>query len=90
MRKFGLRHTCAFGALAVSTLVAAPAMAQDADAGDDASAQEGNTIVVTGSFIRGTPEDAAQPVDTFSAAELEVAGFTVERRSRNIARFGEG
>lgn len=23
-------------------------------------------------------------------AELEAAGFTVERRSRNIARFGEG
>lgn len=76
MRNFGLRLTCAFGALALSTLVAAPAMAQDADAGDDASAQERNTIVVTGSFIRGTPEDAAQPVDTFSAAELEVAGIS--------------
>ena len=76
MRNFGLRLTWAFGALTLSTLVAAPAMAQDADAGDDASAQERNTIVVTGSFIRGTPEDAAQPVDTFSAAELEVAGIS--------------
>ena len=32
------------------------------------------TIVVTGSLIRGTPEDAALPVDVFSADELEEQG----------------
>lgn len=31
-------------------------------------------VVVTGSFIRGTPEDAALPVDVFNRAELEDVG----------------
>lgn len=31
-------------------------------------------IVVTGSYIRGTPEDAALPVDVIDAAELENRG----------------
>ncbi|TAJ68490.1 MAG: TonB-dependent receptor [Phenylobacterium sp.] len=46
-----------------------------------ASAQPGQTtpseveeVVVTGSFIAGTPEDAAMPVDVLSSADLEKQG----------------
>ena len=35
---------------------------------------ESDVIVITGSYIRGTPEDAALPVDVFSSDELEAAG----------------
>jgi len=31
-------------------------------------------VVVTGSFIRGTPEDAALPVDMISRADLDARG----------------
>jgi len=41
--------------------VAAPAFAQSAE----------EDIVVTGSYIRGTPEDAAMPVDVISAQDLQ-------------------
>lgn len=34
------------------------------------------TIVITGSFIRGTPEDAALPVDVFNSEELSQSGVT--------------
>ena len=33
-------------------------------------------IIVTGSYIRGTPEDAALPVDVFNSADLEKSGTT--------------
>ena len=42
-----------------------------------AAAQEASTVeevVVTGSFIAGTPEDAALPVDVIGAKELEARG----------------
>lgn len=42
-----------------------PALAQDSTVSE---------VVVTGSFIRGTPEDAALPVDVVSAEELEKRG----------------
>lgn len=74
MRNFGLRHSCALGVLAIAGLAATPVMAQDAS--DDAGADDENRIVVTGSFIRGTPEDAALPVDVFSADELQDKGIT--------------
>ncbi|MEL6956796.1 MAG: TonB-dependent receptor, partial [Pseudomonadota bacterium] len=32
------------------------------------------TVVVTGSFIAGTPEDAALPVDVLTAGDLELQG----------------
>ena len=71
--KLGLRHTCAFSALAISTLAAAPAIAQQAP--ETAGANEtDDRIVVTGSFIRGTPEDAALPVDVFTADDLAEQG----------------
>ncbi|MBU6320651.1 MAG: TonB-dependent receptor, partial [Alphaproteobacteria bacterium] len=39
-----------------------------------APAASGDRVVVTGSFIQGTPEDAALPVEVFSAEELEEQG----------------
>ncbi len=69
---------CAFSALAVG--LASPATAQSAGApaatakpaADDQN--NGPDIVVTGSLIRGTPEDAAIPVDVISADELSRQG----------------
>ncbi|WP_369026983.1 TonB-dependent receptor [Qipengyuania sp. RANM35] len=76
MRKFGLRHTCAIGALAVSTLLASPAFAQDQGGEDEDTAATEDRIVVTGSYIRGTPEDAALPVDVLSNEELQNKGIS--------------
>ncbi|RDC59173.1 Vitamin B12 transporter BtuB [Alteripontixanthobacter maritimus] len=64
------------GAIAVATTLpmAAYAQAEAAQAGstDDDPEVE---IVVTGSLIRGTPEDAALPVDVFSNEDLTKAGI---------------
>lgn len=62
---------------------AAPAEAAPADAdavtATDAAAPEASDegseeVVVTGSYIRGTPEDAALPVDVITSNELEMQG----------------
>ena len=59
--------------LGVSALAIAagssPAFAQETDA----EARQ-TTVVVTGSFIAGTPEDAALPVDVLSADDLQLEG----------------
>lgn len=61
------------GAMTLAAAVA-PAAAQDAPkpAGDKAAPIE--EIVVTGSFIRGTPTDAALPVAVLSAEQLQRQG----------------
>lgn len=41
---------------------------------ESSQAGENTEIVVTGSFIRGTPEDAALPVDVISADEIQKQG----------------
>ncbi len=71
-----LRATCA--GLALFSTVAgygSAAWAQSAPqaAADDAAESE---IVVTGSFIRGTREDAAVPIDVFTADDLNKQGIT--------------
>ncbi|MEN9932057.1 MAG: hypothetical protein RIS17_630, partial [Pseudomonadota bacterium] len=71
-----LRATCA--GLALFSTVAgygSAAWAQSAPqaAADDAAETE---IVVTGSFIRGTREDAAVPIDVFSAEDLNKQGVS--------------
>ena len=53
---------------------AAVALALSLAAGQASAQTEVEEIVVTGSFIAGTPEDAALPVDVISAAELEKQG----------------
>ena len=58
----------------------APAWAQNTDTIDQtpqpAAEQpaDGDRVVITGSFIQGTPEDAALPVEVFSIEELEDRG----------------
>ncbi|WP_051595811.1 TonB-dependent receptor domain-containing protein [Hyphomonas adhaerens] len=42
---------------------------------DGAAERRENTIVITGSYIRGTAEDGLLPVDVFSTEDLEVAGI---------------
>lgn len=61
------RSACA---LALNAGLAGWAMAQS-DGPKETSVEE---VVVTGSYIRGTPEDAAQPVDVVTAQALEQQG----------------
>ena len=50
-----------------------------------AYAEEMEEVIVTGSFIKGTPEDAALPVDVISAQDLENAGNpTILEMIRNL------
>jgi outer membrane receptor protein involved in Fe transport len=59
-------------------------MAEEAPSGATESATE--EIVVTGSYIKGTPEDAALPVDVTTAEDLEDIGNpTVVEMVRNLA-----
>ena len=47
------------------------------------------TVVVTGSYIRGTPEDAALPVDVLSSEDLEAQGApTVVQLVKTITASG--
>jgi iron complex outermembrane receptor protein len=59
-------------ALAVAAL-SAPAYAQG-NAADDAAAENPKEIVVTGSLIRGSREDAPAPIDVIGAEELSKQG----------------
>ncbi|MDB5429077.1 MAG: TonB-dependent receptor [Caulobacter sp.] len=59
-------------ALAVTlSLGLSPGAARAADADAPATVEE---VVVTGSFIKGTPEDAALPVDVIGAEEIQKQG----------------
>lgn len=75
--KFTLRGASS-AALLIGLAGALPAWAQDTiTAGPQPPAEEsddGARVVVTGSFIQGTPEDAALPVEVFSQEELEEQG----------------
>ncbi|MDB5680538.1 MAG: TonB-dependent receptor [Sphingomonas bacterium] len=71
------RLLCACAASVIAMAAAAPAHAQlAAGAAADAQDTQDNSrdIVITGSIIRGTPEDAALPVNVISSAELEKQG----------------
>lgn len=70
MRKSSFFCGTSIVAAAMAFGLADQALAQTAPA----DAQELQEVVVTGSFIRGTPEDAALPVDVISADELERQG----------------
>ena len=72
--KFALRSASSV-AILVGIAGAMPAWAQvDQVAAPPAEQAETSRVVVTGSFIRGTPEDAALPVEVFSQEELEDRG----------------
>jgi iron complex outermembrane receptor protein len=59
-------------AVAISFGLTAPAAAQVG--ADKAAPSEVEEVVVTGSYIAGTPEDAALPVDVIGAKDLEQQG----------------
>ena len=61
----------ALGASAIALATGAPAIAQDAEGGEELRQEK---VVVTGSFIQGTPEDAALPVDVIDSVDLKLEG----------------
>jgi iron complex outermembrane receptor protein len=67
--RFGSASLIALAVAALST----PAYAQDQSA-DDAAAENPKEIVVTGSLIRGSREDAPAPIDVIGAEELSKQG----------------
>jgi outer membrane receptor protein involved in Fe transport len=73
MARLNLRAGCALVALISGMGWASTAQAQTAAA--DKSMEDAE-IIVTGSFIRGTREDAAVPVDVFTADDLNKQGVT--------------
>lgn len=60
--------------MALAAAVGIGGVAQQAQAQETPQAGEENEVVVTGSLIRGTPEDAALPVDVFTSVDLERVG----------------
>lgn len=74
--RFMRHHLLATAACIAAGTLATPVFAQDNAAQDDAAPTERNVIVVTGSLIRSTPEDAALPVDVFGADELAETGVS--------------
>ena len=78
MRNFILFNGCSFGAIVAVALFGTTG-AQAAAAAEAAAAPAADVapeLVITGSFIRGTPKDAAVPVDVFSTAQLTAAGIS--------------
>ena len=74
--KFTLRGASS-AALLLGLAGSLPAWAQDTVSGPQPPAEESgdsDRVVVTGSFIQGTPEDAALPVEVFTQEELEQQG----------------
>lgn len=70
------RFFCSGSAMAAALALGAVGQAE-AQTATAASQQAGTTVgevVVTGSFIRGTPEDAALPVDVISQEDIERQG----------------
>ena len=65
-----LKSDCLRGASAVAILLGAGLTATSALAQTGEIAE----VIVTGSYIRGTPEDAALPVDVLSAQDLQKQG----------------
>lgn len=75
--KFTLRSASS-AALLIGLAGALPAFAQETvkttDQPPAAAKDDGARIVITGSFLQSTPEDAALPVDVFSTEELALEG----------------
>jgi iron complex outermembrane recepter protein len=75
MKRWTLNTKSSFVTLAFALCVPSSiAFAQDAQGSSEVESDQ--TIVVTGSFIRGAAEDAAQPVDVFTSEALEVSGVS--------------
>ncbi|MDG6078854.1 TonB-dependent receptor [Erythrobacter litoralis] len=74
MKTYYLNSACRFAFATAVLAVPGTAFAQ-AEAEQAGTTNTADTIVVTGSLIRGTPEDAALPVDVFNADELVKSGI---------------
>ena len=70
-------------ALGLGIVTATPA--QDAP-----DRREVETVIVTGSFIRGTPEDAAVPVDVLSAEDLDNVDTTLRLLGESLVAQDRG
>ena len=69
-----------FSASLAALMAGGTALAQD-----DGDELRQNTVTVTGSFIAGTPEDAALPVDVLTAQDLKLEGNpTITDLIRNL------
>jgi len=81
MRKFGLRHQCAFGALAISLAIApAAAQAQDATTADAEEAQPAdNTGLDTGNVIIVRAQGREQALADVPVAVSAVSGEMLEK-----------
>lgn len=69
-----LRGVSALAATIAFGFTPLPADAQTPDAPQSSGKSTTDEIVVTGSYIRGTPENAALPVDVLTSADLEKVG----------------
>jgi iron complex outermembrane receptor protein len=68
------------GTSVASLLLALPAIAQE-----DGSELRQSKVTVTGSYIAGTPEDAALPVDVLTAGDLKLEGSpSIDELIRNL------
>ena len=80
MSKSAFRTAVSLATFALASAWSLPALAQDSAATLPQNADEdtptGPEIVVTGSLIRGTPEDSALPVEVTSSQELAANGIT--------------
>ena len=94
MRKFGLRHQCAFGALAISLAIApATAQAQDATTADTESADPaanadidtGNVIIVRAQGREQVLSDVPVAVSAVSGEMLEKSGVADIRDLNQVA-----
>ncbi|MEM9571037.1 MAG: TonB-dependent receptor [Pseudomonadota bacterium] len=71
-----------FSASLAAMMAGGTALAQDQDEGEELRQ---STVTVTGSFIQGTPEDAALPVDVLTAEDLRLEGSpTITELIRNL------
>ena len=94
MKKFGLRHQCAFGALAISLAIApATAQAQDAttadtdeaDLIDNADVDTGPVIIVRAQGREQALTDVPVAVSAISGEVLEKSGVTDIRDLNQVA-----
>src|SRR5690242_15789392 len=67
-------YFCASSALALTVTLVSGQVARAQPAAQATAPASVSEVVVTGSFIRGTPEDAALPVDVIGAEELQKQG----------------
>ncbi|MDZ4762181.1 MAG: TonB-dependent receptor [Alphaproteobacteria bacterium] len=87
MRHLILSSTALFAVLAPTALAQAPQ--QDAAPADASSRRD--VVVITGSFIAGTAEDAALPVDVFTTEDLQNQGSpTLVQLVKTLPAFSGG